>query len=76
MPSFAITVFAMFCPAVTLTCDAVGRDSPSGYTVKNVFAVGDTAVTETTTADTPDDGTPPTPVKVNVRVTPTPNVPV
>lgn len=69
-------MFATFCPEVMLTCDTVGRDSPDGHTVKNEFAVGVTAVTDTTTADTPDEGTPPPPDSVNDLVTPAPSVPV
>ncbi len=38
-----------------------GFAAPDGYTVKNVFCVGDVAVTFTTTAPTPDAGTPPRP---------------
>ncbi len=42
----------------------VGLGSPAGHTVTKVPALGATAVTFSTTADTPFAGTPPTPVTV------------
>jgi hypothetical protein len=54
-------------PATTFKFEALGRVSPAGNTVTNEFAVGDTAVTFSTTAATPDAGTPPRPVTVTVR---------
>ncbi len=60
-PTFATTKFGRVSPAGRFRFDAFGFAAPDGYTVKNVFCVGDVAVTFTTTAPTPDAGTPPRP---------------
>jgi hypothetical protein len=60
-PTATSTRFGTVCPAEKFTFDAFGRLAPSGYTVKIPAAVGLVTVTFTTTAVTPDAGTPDAP---------------
>ncbi|MBM7790344.1 hypothetical protein [Tenggerimyces flavus] len=59
-----ITVFVTALPAVIVNEAVDGRVSPVGHNVKPESAVELIDVTANATADTPDDGTPPTPVTV------------
>src|SRR6476646_8217851 len=55
----------MFCPATKFRLDVSGRVVPDGHTMTHPEAVGFTAVTFRTTADTPLAGTPPLPNTCN-----------
>lgn len=57
-----LTRFGTVWPGTTLRFDASGMPTPAGHTVTWLVAVGPTAVTLSTTADTPVAGTPPRPV--------------
>ena len=61
-PTGTTTRFGMFCPAWKFRFDVCCLVVPEGHTVMNPAAFGLTAVTFTTTADTPLAGTPPWPV--------------
>src|SRR5436309_3074146 len=52
--------------------EASGREASPANTVRKLDFVGWVAVTLTITADTPLDGTPPTPVTLSVMVAPSP----
>src|SRR5215218_9302301 len=69
-PTFATTRFGIVCPATKFRFDDVGRASPPGCTVTNPPAVGPVTVTFRITAETPDAGTPPTPVTSSATVPP------
>jgi hypothetical protein len=59
-----ITVFVTGLPAVMDNDTVDGLVSPVGHSVRPESAVELTEVTANDTAETPDDGTPPTPVTV------------
>src|SRR5450755_2427269 len=61
-PTGTMTRFGMFCPAWKFRFEVTCRGVPDGHTVMYPAEVGLTAVTFTTTADTPAAGTPPCPV--------------
>ena len=58
----------MFTPGGKLRLDASGRLTSLGYTLRKLAAEGPTAVTFSTTADTPLAGTLPTPATFTSRV--------
>src|SRR5450755_2756000 len=64
-PTGTMTRFGMLCPARKFRFDVCCRVPPEGHTVMYPAEVGLTAVTFTTTADTPVAGTPPCPVTCN-----------
>src|SRR3954470_237532 len=58
-PTFTMARLGTVWPAMALRFDAFGGAAPEGNTVRWVAALGAMAVTFTTTADTPEEGTPP-----------------
>src|SRR6185437_3340005 len=60
-PTFTTTRFGIVSPAEKFRFDTVGAVTPSGYTSAFPPTVGAVTVTFSTTAVTPDDGTPSTP---------------
>src|ERR1035437_1846905 len=70
LPTFTVTAFGIVAPPPDqFRFDAVGRATPVGKTVKNPPDVVSVTVTFSTTADTPDAGTPPTPVTCTATTT-------
>src|ERR1700686_4950819 len=63
-----MTRFGTTLPGVKLRFDAKGSPVPWGNTVRNDEPLGPTAVTLSTTADTPVAGTPPAPLTGTKRV--------
>src|ERR1700676_1696410 len=53
-------------PATKLRLEATGCVAPDGHTVRKLVAVGLVTVTFNTTADTPEEGTPPLVVPVGL----------
>src|SRR5688500_7883799 len=76
-PTLAMTRFGRTCPGIGLRFAASGRVEPFGNTVTYVSSVCAIAVTLTTTADTPDAGTPPRPATFRLidELTPRPPPP-
>src|SRR5450631_4291932 len=60
-PTGAMTRFGTVWPATKFRFDTPGRRLPSPYTVRYPGLVGAVTVTFSTTADTPETGTPPRP---------------
>src|SRR5436190_21970215 len=67
-PTLTVTWFGMICPGMKFRLDAVGIAVPDGYTVTNPNEVGSLTVTLSTTAATPEEGTPPCPVTWRLTV--------
>src|SRR5204862_377874 len=68
-----VTRLGAISPGAKLRFDASGWARPDGHTVRNDGADGSTAVTLSSTPDTPLAGTPPTPVTSRSRVSPAVN---
>src|SRR5665647_1889448 len=76
VPTFTVTAFGIVVPALDqFRFDAVGRATPVGETVKTPPDVVSVTVTFSTTAETPDAGTPPTPVTCTDRDSLAPSLP-
>src|SRR5262245_33142064 len=83
-PTGTITRLAIVCPGPKLRfdvegggCDVRGKPSDAvGKTVRKLASVGSVTVTFKTTAETPDAGTPPTPVTSTIRVPSGPTLPI
>src|SRR5665648_737578 len=71
-PTGATARFGTVWPATKFRLDAVGRVVWSPYTVTYPKLVGAVTVTLSTTAETPEAGTPPRPVTCNATVPPVP----
>ncbi len=67
-PTVATTKFGIVKPGVKFRFDAVGKPPPVGYAVMNPAADGPVTVTFSTTAPTPDAGTPPCPATSSTTV--------
>ena len=72
-PTGTTAWFATTEPARKFTFEVMGCDWPDGQAVRWLDAVGPTTVRLTTTADTPDAGTPPRPVTTTSRTDPPAN---
>src|ERR1700677_2252945 len=70
----SVTRFATVAPAVQFRFDASGWAWPVGQTVRKPAPVVSVTVTLATTAETPAEGTPPSPVTCRVRVLAAPSV--